>query len=500
MKSISYLLLTTVFLSLMIQGCLSKSSPKSTKPNVLFVAVDDLRPQLNCYGESYMHTPNLDRMAVQGRLFNRHYVQVPSCGGSRYTLLLGQYPQQVKQVDNYVIIDQLENDRKKGLKTLPEVFRNNGYQTISFGKIGHHVDGRVFSYDGKGNGRLEMPNSWDKIWGPIDKWGTAWNAFFGYADGSNRNLKKKMGPPMEFVAQSDEDLPDGLIASRAIEELKALSNQDQPFFLAVGFFKPHLPFVAPQKYWDLYEEVALPISPNPNMPIDVAPMAVQQSGEMFNNYQDQPERGGRGIRLSDEYAKQLRRGYFAAVSYVDAQIGKLMNTLKETGLDRNTIVVVWGDHGWHLGDHTVWGKHTLFERSLRSTLLILSPQQPYPGEASDAIVETVDIYPTLLELCDIPIPGNLSGNSMVPVLQEPSARLDETALSFWRSGHSMRTTQYRLTKFKDGDQTYTELYDHELNPHESINLASHTEFQSILTQLEKQQLKVSPPTFWKSLQ
>ena len=446
-----------------------------------------------------MHTPNLDQLAEEGRLFKNHYVQVPTCGASRYSLLMGQYPSTRKYLGNYALRDYLTDAKETGLQTLPQLFKNNGYYTAGLGKIGHFVDGLVYTYGGEGDGRLEMPDSWDEVWGPTDKWGTAWNAFFAYADGRNRNSLKRQVAPLEFTAEKDEDLPDGLIAKKAVATLKELSKKEQPFFLGVGFFKPHLPFVAPKKYWDLYEGVALPLSPNPEQPQKGVSKALHNSGELFNSYKIQPEKGGAGVRITDAYAMELRRAYFAAVSYADAQVGKVLQTLKETGLDKNTIVVVWGDHGWHLGDQTLWGKHSLFERALNSAFIIKTPEMVKKGKHSEAMVESVDIYPTLLELSNLKSSQALSGKSLVPILKNPEKKIDEVALSFWHSGYSMRTPQYRLTKFKAGEEIFTELYDHLKDPNESENLAESTEYHSIVSKLEKQILEEMPSTFWASL-
>ena len=497
-KSLLYTLL--FFIIFIGYQCAPKPVIKEpTKPNILFIAIDDLRPQLNCYGEKYMHTPHLDQLAAEGRLFKNHYVQVPTCGASRFSMLLGQYPQYKKHLSNQVFRDDLAATEQTGLLSLPKALKNGGYYTASLGKISHYVDGKVFSYDGKGDGQSEMPDSWDYEWGPIGKWGTAWNAFFGYADGSNRNDKKRKVSPTEFIAENDEDLPDGLITEKAIGELNRLKNQEAPFFLAIGFLKPHLPFVAPKKYWDLYEGKALPLSPTPDMPLNIPSYAVQNSGEMFGNYQVQPEKGGRGIRLSDDYARHLRRSYFAAVSYTDAQVGKLMETLKETGLDENTVVVVWGDHGWHLGDHTVWGKHTLFERSLRSAFMIRTPDMKNGGVANEAIVESVDIYPTLLELGQVQAPNTLSGKSLVPILKNPTATLGKPALGFWRNGYTLRTPEYRFTKFKEDSIIHTTLYDHSTDGNEATNVADLPEYSNILEVLDKQCMELMPAYYWESL-
>ncbi|MEM6318194.1 MAG: sulfatase [Bacteroidota bacterium] len=489
---------------LLLAGCWQCSSKQSqqitsTPPNFLFIAIDDLRPQLGCYGEQFMHTPNLDQLANEGRLFKNHYVQVPTCGASRFSLLLGQYPQYKKHLSNQVFRDDLAQIEQAGRVPLPKLLKQNGYYTSALGKISHYVDGKLYAYNGQGDGTPEMPDSWNYEWGPIGKWGTAWNAFFGYADGSNRNDKKKQVPPTEFVAENDGDLPDGLIAQKAISELERLQKLEQPFFLAVGFLKPHLPFVAPKKYWELYENVNLPLSPIPEMPLDIPAEAIQKSGELFGNYQIQPEKGGRGIRLSDEYALHLRRSYFAAVSYTDAQVGKLMQTLRQTGLDKNTVIVLWGDHGWHLGDHTVWGKHTLFEQSLRSAFIIKTPQMLQAGQPTDAIVESIDIYPTLLELSRTHSENDLMGKSLTPLLENPEANLNKPAIGFWHNGVTIRTADYRLTKFKVDETIQTVLYDHQKDENETENVAATTGYSSIVKELERQLFEQSPTSFWESL-
>ncbi|MEM7657495.1 MAG: sulfatase [Bacteroidota bacterium] len=487
---------------LLFANCKSPNQDSTTTqrpPNILFIAVDDLRPQLGCYGETYMQTPHLDRLAEQGRLFRRHYVQVPTCGASRFALLTGRYPQLRKHTNNQVMRDHLAEARQGGVKPLPELLRNQGYETVSLGKISHYVDGRIFTYEGEGDGRLEMPESWDVLWGPSGKWGNAWNAFFAYADGSNRNGRKKEGPPLEFVAERDEDLPDGLIAQRAVEELERLQRQDSPFFMAVGFIKPHLPFVAPKKYWDLYEGKEIPLSPNPELAETVPPMAVHRSSEMFNNYRDQPELGGAGVRLSDAYAMELRRAYCAAVSYSDAQVGKVLAALEATGQAENTLVVVWGDHGWHLGDHTIWGKHTLFERSLRSAMIIRQPGMQQAGMPTDALVETVDLYPTLLEWTGAKSAHELSGKSLMPLLADPTAEHKSAALGFWKSGLSLRNDRYRLTEWKAESGVVQELYDHQQDPNETQNLAENEAYEGLIETLQQDLHALAPATYWPSL-
>ena len=228
--------------------CACGAAPQKP-PNVLFIAVDDLRPQTGAYGESGMVTPNFDRFAAQARLFERHYVQVPTCGASRYALLTGNRPASAAHTRNDAIRDLLPKTERETPESFAHLFRRAGYRTVSIGKISHYVDGRIYSYEGEGEGAFEMPFSWDRRIMPYEKWGTAWNAFFGYADGSNRNMERGAYPPFENADVPDTAYPDGLIAEEAVAQLREL--QDEPFLLAVGFFKPHLPFTAPAKYWDL---------------------------------------------------------------------------------------------------------------------------------------------------------------------------------------------------------------------------------------------------------
>lgn len=448
--------------------CACGAPPKP--PNVLFLAVDDLRPQTGAYGESGMVTPNFDRFAAQSRLFERHYVQVPTCGASRYALLTGTRPSSAAHTRNDAIRDLLPKTEQKTPESFAHLFRRAGYRTVSIGKISHYVDGRIYSYAGEGEGEFEMPFSWDRRLMPYEKWGTAWNAFFGYADGSNRNMERGAYPPFEKADAPDTAYPDGLIAEQAAAQLREL--QDEPFLLAVGFFKPHLPFTAPAKYWDLYDRAEIDISPNPDAPQGVNPASLHPGGEMFGNYRHDEE-GGAGVRVSDDHARLLRRAYYASVSFVDAQVGKVLDELDRLGLADNTIVVVWGDHGWHLGDHAVWGKHTTFERSLRSVLMMRVPGMSAPGAPARGIVETLDIYPTLADYAGLDAPAGLTGSSLRPLLEDPAHPGKDAAFGYWRGRLTMRTERYRIVKYEPpGDGPEYELFDHRSDPHETVNVAA----------------------------
>jgi iduronate 2-sulfatase len=462
--------------------------PQSGKrPNILFICVDDLRPQLGVYGLSYMKTPNLDRFAGQGRLFKRHYVQVPTCGASRFSMLTSQYPKSAGSYGNGAFAMLHSKSAKaslaknpKAARSMPEFFRLSGYTTTCIGKVSHQPDGRRLSKEGKGQGQAdaEIPGAWTDMLDAAGKWKDPWSAFFGYADGSGR--KRGKSPATESADVDDTGYPDGLIAEAAVTKLTDLKKAGKPFFFAVGFYKPHLPFNAPKKYWDLYDPAKLPLSPNPDAPAGAnKKYNLHGSGEMFGNYGQHKEKGGVAKRISDPAARHLRHGYFAAVSYVDAQIGKVLTQLDKLGLSENTIVVVWGDHGWHLGDHTIWGKHSTFERSLRSALIIRTPNMKAAGKSTDAIVESVDLYPTLAQLAGLTPPKTLDGRSFTEVLNDPSAKGKTGARGFWRRsgvGHTIRTDRYRLVRWASpkspGKNVFVELYDHKNDPHETKNIAA----------------------------
>ena len=261
-----------------------------------------------------------------------------------------------------------------------------------------------------------------------------------------------------------------MTAELALSKLKELKQKDKPFFLGVGFFKPHLPFTAPKKYWDLYDPKDIPLSPTPFIPENVSKESLHGSGEL-NGYKLTDEAAGLDGPVSDAYARKLRHAYYASVSYIDAQIGKILDELEQLDLTENTVVVLWGDHGWHLGDHLTWGKHTIFERSLKSSLIVKTPKMNQPGVLADGIVETVDIYPTLMQLCEIDKPTDLDGSSFTSQLNDPKSPGKEAAYGYFRNGISARTERYRLTKYFRDAEPKIELYDHKTDPNESKNIA-----------------------------
>jgi arylsulfatase A-like enzyme len=458
-------------------------------PNVLFIAIDDLRPQLGCYGEEPVITPHLDKLAAQGRLFHNHYTQVPTCGASRYSMLTGSYPRRPAAFDNGAF--KLVPKRKPAEPySLPGLFLKNGYATVSLGKISHSPSGTHGPVKGEAGhdgaaANVELPFSWTRVWGPMGEWGSSENAFFAYADGKTRIRGKT--PAVEAADVPDHGYPDALIADQAIQELQKL--KDGPFFLAVGFYKPHLPFTAPKRYWDLYEPEKIPLAPNP-LATPGLEINRKTGGEMFGAY---TIAGKKRSSVEEPEARLLRHGYYAAVSYVDAQVGRVLAELDRLDLARNTIVVVWGDHGWHLGDAGAWGKHTLHERALRSALIIRTPDTAEPGVPTRRIVESIDLMPTLAEACGLTPPAGLDGKSLLPLLRDPAADWDHPARWFWGKGEAVRTDPWCLKEWtgQGGKVLRTELFDHRNDPDELRNVAK--DHPEVVDELRKQLLRHAAP-------
>jgi iduronate 2-sulfatase len=384
------------------------ATASAEKPNVLFICVDDLRPELKSLGAGYIHSPAMDSLVGSGRAFTRHYVQAPTCGASRYALLAGKYATNGAQRNNGAL-ESTAKDADKQPYSMPRQFRENGYRTISIGKVSHYPGG----LGGKGwndPAKPEMPGAWDLSMMPTDPWETPEKAMHGYAGGKPR--QRGVTPPFEHKEGDDMTYTDGWITREALKQMDGLAKKDQPFFLAVGIMKPHLPFACPKSYFDIYKDAKLAPIPHPGKPEGLSTW--HSSGE-FRQYAS----GGKDAWSEHAYADQLRRSYAACVSYADNQVAQLLANLDKLGIRKNTIVVLWGDHGWHLGEHAVWGKHTLFEESLRAPLVISAPGMEKPGAKTDAIVETVDIYPTLCELSGVPKPDGLSGKSLTKYLEDP---------------------------------------------------------------------------------
>lgn len=437
--------------------------------NVLLICVDDLRPELRSFGVSYIRSPNIDRLAEAGRAFGRHYVNAPSCGPSRHTLLTGRYG---APGNNALFVRAKELARQPDAvpPSMPEWFRRYGYATVSVGKVSHHPGGRG-GKDWDDASQVEMPGAWDRHLMPVGAWQHPRGAMHGLAHGE---IRVNAGDMDVFQAAEGPDTiyPDGLIVEEALKQLDELTGDEQkPFFLAVGLIRPHLPFGAPKRYLDLYDGVELPPIPHAQKPDWHTTW--HGSGE-FMKY----NRWGRDPRKDQQFATEVRRHYAACVSYADAQVGRILEKLEETGAHENTVVVLWGDHGWHLGEHAIWGKHALFEEALRSPLIVYYPGMDKPGLRSDAIVETADIFPTLCHLTGLPDPDFVHGVSLLPILKDPAAP-GHTAIAYRSTAQTIRTSRYRLIVHQKGPP---ELYDHTTRAKETVNIApQHPEIVEELT-------------------
>jgi len=433
----------------------------SPRPNVLFIAIDDLRNDLGVYGVAHAQTPVLDAFGRSARVFNRHYVQAPTCGASRFSLLSGRYPASARELNNMAIRDT--SARWAG-DSLPGRFRSAGYRTLSLGKISH------FPGNLTGKGWAEPPEEiagvWDRAWIPAGPWTTAEGIMHGYAHGVARVPGKS--PAIEGVDGPDEAYPDAWVAAEAVATLRELAAGGQPWFFGVGFFKPHLPFAAPKRWQDRHDGRDIPAPSAAARARPAWPSTWHESNEFRRQYAH-PE--GADPNTDEAYARRLRAAYAACVSFADAQVGRVLDALRELNLENDTIVVVWSDHGFLLGEHAIWGKHCLFDGALRAPLMIRVPGLARPGAASDALVETVDLLPTLLDLCGLPAVPAISGRSLRPQLQDPGAPAGKAAHSFWTQGlRTVRTERWRLVTDPAGERI--ELYDYLSDPEETRNHAA----------------------------
>lgn len=450
-----------------LYGC--QKAPKNEKPNILLICVDDLRPELNSFGAPHIISPNIDKLAQKGTSFQKHYVNAPSCGPSRYTLLTGQYGPATNDA-LFKRAQWLQDSTVKTYHSMPEWLRLHGYTTVSVGKVSHHPGGRG-GEDWNDSTKTEMPNAWDKHLMPVGSWMHPRGAMHGLANGE---IRSKTGDMDVFQSAQGNNVlyPDDLITDEALNQLRDLtSNKDQPFFLAIGIIKPHLPFGAPKSYYDLYSKVELPNIEHPEKP--EGRTTWHQSGEFikYNCWEKDPN-------TDPCFAEEVRKHYAACVTYADAQVGKILRELKRTGADKNTIVVLWGDHGWHLGEHAIWGKHSLFEESLHSPLIIYDPTNELRNQQITSIVETLDIFPTLCDLAGIEIPEFVKGTSLKSVINELTPS-DKTAIAYTQKAQTIRTKTHRLIVHNDG---YVELYDHSKAEKETKNIAN--EYPELVIELK----------------
>jgi len=511
----------------------------SEHPNILFIAIDDLRPELGCYGEKFAKTPNIDRLAHEGLRFTRAYCQEAICGPSRASLMTGLRPNSCGVVENVTYF----RDTIPDVITLPQHFIRNGYECVYIGKIYH------------GNMRDEE-KSWNRK--PVNLKSYQPRPLGGYQLPKNRKIVEQRrkevkeqygtgqfgalacGPAYECADVPDDAYSDGRNADIAIATLRQLKDSSssrytkKPFFMGLGFYKPHLPFVAPKKYWDMYEPEKIKLANNPFAPKNAPSMGLHSSFEL---------RVRHGIPkaadIPDDMARTLIHAYLACASYVDAQIGKVLAELDRLGLRENTIVMLWGDHGWHLGEHGIWGKATNYEIATRVPLIVSAPGMKARGKSSKALVELLDMYPTLCELAGLPVPRHVEGRSFAPLMDEPDREWKKSvfsqfpcpALREWAAmplsegmrqtffgplikhvesrlkseqpgewsrdfyenhlmGYTVRTDRYRLVCWIDDRDRKrviaTELYDHRIDPDENVNIANKPENKALVKQLMKE--------------
>jgi len=472
------------FLKTLAMGALSLAFPavsrasKAKKPNVLFIAIDDLRNTVGCMGDSIAVTPNIDKLAGQGTVFLNAYCQQAVCSPSRASLITARRPDTLK------VWDLRTHFRKHlpNIVTLPQYFKQRGYYTQSFGKILH------------GGGPPSMdPPSWsaEPVWDHCTKRDQ-------YVLPENRPGEHSgKQAATECADVPDEAYVDGKVAVEAIKKLEELSVNDQAFFLGVGFRKPHLPCSAPKKYWDMYKRETFENDDWPalNRPENGPDIALHNWKEL-RGYTDIPDIG----EVPPEKAAEVRHGYYASASYTDAQIGKLMDALDKLGLRDNTIICLWADHGFHLGEHTIWCKTSNYELDTHVPLIISSPQHK-KGQSCRRLVELVDMYPTLVELAGLPVPDDLEATSMVPLLENPERSWKKAAFSqyprppyykkntgFSEMGYSVRTERFHYIEWIDAKKNVTvatELYDHSVDPYELTNLADKKQHQATVKRLSK---------------
>lgn len=467
---------------LLVIALLAGIASADQRPNVLFIAVDDLRPELACYDAKHIKSPHIDRLASRGVVFNRAYCQQAVCNSSRASLMAGLRPDTLK-------VWSLSTNLRAhlpGLVTLPQHFIAHGYRAERIGKIYHTGHG---NRDDKASWTTQTDHELAARFGPEGQ--KLMDRLKREARVRKDTTTKIRGLPWEAPDVADDALKDGSIATGAIAMMRDMTKGDQPFFLAVGFMNPHLPFVSPKKYWDLYDPATITIPDKAN-PKHIPSMSLSTWGEL-RNYHGMPQRGD----VTDAQARNLIHGYYAAVSYVDAQVGRLLDELDRLGIADDTIVVLWGDHGWKLGEYGDWCKHTNMELDTRVPLIVSAPKAAARGVTSDALVEFVDIYPSLCELAGLPVRGELEGVSFKPLLDTPHRPWKTAAFSQYprsrRMGYAMRTARYRFVRWVDGKDprgkaVAVELYDHENDPGETVNLAGDPKHADTVAALTRQLL------------
>lgn len=465
-------------ISLLLVGLISASAQAAQK-NVLFIAIDDLKPQIGAYGDATAKTPNIDRLASRGLLFESAYTNQALCSPSRNALLTGIRPGTLGIYNLEVNFRHAAPDAI----TLPQQFIKNGYRAEAVGKLYH-----------TGQGNYDDVKSWSVPHTRPNAPAYALPENQPVRTGKEKPGQRVRGAAYESAEVADDFYADGQIAKETIARLEAAKGREgTPFFIGAGFLKPHLPFVAPKRYWDLYDPSQLKLAEFQEAPDGVPEAAFRKNTEL-RSYKGRSDADS----LSPEEQRKLLHGYYAAVSYTDAQIGKVLDALDRLGLAENTIVVLWGDHGWHLGDHGLWAKMTNFEQATRIPLIISAPGVTQPGSKTKALAQSVDLYPTLLELADVPAPETtpkLEGQSLVAVLKDPAAKVHESVLQVLPRngviGRSIRTATHRFVEWKKAgaaaDTAEYELYDYTKDAAEKKNLSN--DEPEVVAELKKELAK-----------
>jgi arylsulfatase A-like enzyme len=501
MSPLSRLLLTTLLGFVAVSDLPTPINAEEPQhPNVLFIAVDDLRCDLGCYGVEHVKTPNIDRFASTAVTFTRAYVQVAVCNPSRVCVMTGLRPDTTKVWD---LATEFRTTIPDAV-TIPQYFRKHGYRALSYGKIFHNPWPDNVSWD--------EPHEWPKdakLWSDESKRKLAEFRRQMRKDGKpQRRIQRMRAPAIEVSDLEDSQHRDGAICDQAIDAMQKLAERDQPFFLAAGFLRPHLPFVVPRKYWEMYDREKIPLAENSYLPQGAPAVAFgdRNQGGLYElrdyiDYFDTPSlfEGS----LPKERQRELKHGYYAAVSFIDAQIGRLLAELGRLELTDNTIVVLWSDHGWKLGEHNGWCKQTNYEMDTRAPLIIRVPGATQNGKQCDSLTEFIDIYPTLCDLAGLPVPEQLEGKSLKPVFDDVSVDIHDAAFSqFPRRhagktymGYAMRTDRYRYVEWLDRKtflKQEVELYDHNSDPEENRNLAHDPDQQELINNLRLQMWKTIP--------
>ena len=453
--------------------CFSQKNIK--KPNVLLLYMDDLRPELNSYGATHIYSPNIDKLSKIGVQFNEAYANVAVCGASRASMLTGIYPSRNYFIDYKTRVDV----EKKEIVSLPKHLKNNGYTTISNGKIYHYLDDKW--------------EDWDEVWRPyafegpkkikpIDWWESLWKDYQTKENKDLENLTGK-GPAFEKALVKDSILIDGLLTNKVIRDIKRLKNESSPFFLTAGFISNHLPFIAPKRFWDMYDYESIKLPKNDSPPVNSPSISISNNSELVNGYLGIPKKGD----LSEDLSKKLKHGYYSTVSYVDHLVGKIIITLEEEELLENTIIIFVSDHGFNLKEHSQWGKYTSHRISGRVPLIIYDPKTK-SSINSNSLVELVDIYPTVLDLLGLESPDHvLDGKSLVNILKDPMYENKSHVFMKNAKGYTIKTTDFSYTeylKLKDNRPLIGNmLFDHKYDKDETINLSSDIRYKNVVDSL-----------------